>query len=237
MSSPSTNLLLSVLSSEARELLLSSTIEIALPLRTVLFQPEEAPEYAYFLTSGIASIVVPMENGGTAEVEVVGREGIAGCLALLSPATNPTSCFMQLGGSALRIRLTDLRRAFRSSEEIRARILELIHVRVLTLSQIAACNRLHEAEERLARWLLMVQDRTDLDVLNITQEFLAEMLGAQRTTVTLVAGSLQRSGLIEYQRGRVKIINREELEAAACECYQNAKKLYRSLYERSSSVS
>jgi CRP-like cAMP-binding protein len=230
MLSPNTNLLLSALSSEARELLLSNMIEVELPLRTVLFEPEETPNYAYFMTSGIASIVIPMENGGTAEVEVVGREGIAGCLPLLSAATNPTSCFMQLSGSALRIRLTDLRSAFRSSEEIRGRILELIHVRVLTISQIAACNRLHEAEERLARWLLMVQDRTQSEVLNITQEFLAEMLGAQRTTVTLVAGSLQRSGLIEYQRGRVKINNREALEAAACECYQNAKKLYRSLY-------
>jgi CRP-like cAMP-binding protein len=233
MTSPNANLLLSALSTEARELLLPNLIEIALPLRTVLFEPEETPEYAYFMTSGIASIVVPMENGETAEVEVVGREGIAGCLSLIGSAANPTSCFMQLGGSALRIRMADLRKAFRDSAEIRGRILELIHVRILTISQIAACNRLHEAEARLARWLLMVEDRTRLEVLNITQEFLAEMLGAQRTTVTLVAGSLQRSGLIEYQRGRVKIINREELEAAACECYQNAKKLYRSLYAQS----
>lgn len=237
MTSPNSNLLLSALSAGARELLLSNMIEVALPLRTVLFEPEEAPEYAYFMTSGIASVVVPMEDGGTAEVEVVGREGIAGCLSLLGSAANPTSCFMQLSGSALRIRLADLRTAFHSSEEIRNRILELIHVRILTMSQIAACNRLHEAEERLARWLLMVQDRTQLEILNITQEFLAEMLGAQRTTVTLVAGSLQRSGLIEYQRGRVKINNREALEAAACECYQNAKNLYRSLYTKSAVIS
>jgi CRP-like cAMP-binding protein len=124
-----------------------------------------------------------------------------------------------------------VQKAFRSSEEVRTRILEFVQEQAFSLEQIAACHRLHEAEERLARWLLTVQDRIGSDVLDLTQEFLAQMLGAQRTTVTMAAGALQRSGLIEYQRGRVKILNRENLEAAACDCYQVTKQLYANLYK------
>jgi hypothetical protein len=98
--------------------------------------------------------------------------------------------------------------------------------------QLAGCHRLHEAEERLSRWLLMAQDRTQSDVLNFTQEFLGMMLGTRRTTVTIIAGILQRSGLVEYSRGRVRILNRENLEAAACDCYQVTKQLYDGLYSR-----
>jgi CRP-like cAMP-binding protein len=138
---------------------------------------------------------------------------------------------MQMQGAGLKISLSDLRAAFESSEEIRDRVLEAVQEQALTIGQIAACNRLHEAEERLARWLLMARDRTQSDVLDITQEFLAVMLGARRTTVTMVAGALQRSGLIEYRRGRVKILDSENLEAAACECYKVTKHLYDWLYK------
>jgi DNA-binding MarR family transcriptional regulator len=106
-----------------------------------------------------------------------------------------------------------------------------VQEQALTIGQIAACNRLHEAEERLARWLLMARDRTQSDVLNITQEFLAEMLGARRTTVTMVAGALQRSGFIEYRRGHVRILDRINLEAASCDCYKVIKRLYHGLYK------
>jgi CRP-like cAMP-binding protein len=137
---------------------------------------------------------------------------------------------MQLDGTALRIPLSALLEAFRSSEEIRDRILEVVQQQALSVSQIAGCNRLHGAEERLARWLLMVQDRIESDVLDLTQEFLAEMLGAQRTTVTMVAGALQESGLIEYRRGHVRIVNRPLLEEAACDCYQVVRRLHQNLY-------
>jgi CRP-like cAMP-binding protein len=123
-----------------------------------------------------------------------------------------------------------LRQAFRSSEEIRDRILEFVQEQTFSLGQIAGCHRLHRAEERLARWLLMAQDRVQSDYLYFTQEFLAMMLGARRTTVTVVAGALQESGLIEYRRGHVKILNRENLAAAACECYQVISELYKNLY-------
>ncbi|WP_263384854.1 Crp/Fnr family transcriptional regulator [Granulicella arctica] len=232
MSTPVANLFLSSLSAPSRELLLAHSTAVHLPLRTVLYEPEVTPPHAYFMTSGIASVVASMVEGGTAEVGVIGHEGVVGSLHLLGPAKVPTRCFMQLEGSALRIPFTELQKAYRSTGEIRDRILEFVQEQALSLSQVAACHRLHDAEERLARWLLMVQDRTQSNVLNLTQEFLAEMLGAQRTTVTMVAGALQRSGLIEYQRGHVKILNRESLEAAACDCYQVTKSLFLNLYKQ-----
>jgi CRP-like cAMP-binding protein len=183
------------------------------------------------MTSGLASIVTSMPDGATAEVTFVGREGVVGAVHLLGPAEVQTDCFVQMEGTALKIALSDLRDAFESSEEIRQRILENVQEQMLTISQIAACNRLHESQERLARWLLMAQDRTQSEVLSITQEFLAEMLGARRTTVTMVAGALQRSGYIEYRRGNIRILDRRKLETAACACYQVIHRLYNCLYK------
>jgi CRP-like cAMP-binding protein len=138
-----------------------------------------------------------------------------------------------LSGAALKIPFPKLQQIFLTTEEIRMRILEFVQEQTLSLSQLATCNRLHNAEERLARWLLMVDDCIQSDEINLTQEFLAQMLGAQRTTVTMVAGTLQRAGLIEYKRGTVHILNRRELEAAACDCYGVTKKLYSNLYKNS----
>ena len=226
------NRLLDCLSPQALALLNPHCAPIELPVRTMLYEAESFPRYAYFITSGMASVVTPMLDGGTAEVEVVGNEGLVGCLHLLGPAPAPTDCFIQIAGTAIRIPFGDLRTAFQASEEIRARILELIQLQVLTVSQIAGCNCLHEAEARLSRWLLMAQDRTQSDVLNVAQVFLAEMLGAQRTTVTMVAGVLQRSGFIEYKQGVVKIRDRQGLEESACDCYRIAKQLYSDLYSK-----
>jgi CRP-like cAMP-binding protein len=224
------NLFLASLSANTRDSLLARSTAVILPLRTVLYEGEIVPDHAYFLTSGIASVVTTMVDGGTAEVGVVGSEGLLGSIHILGSASVQTLCFMQVEGTAIRIPLPDLLKSFRTSEEVRDRVLEFVQYHVLSLSQIAGCNRLHGAEERLARWLLMVHDRMHSDTLNLTQEFLAEMLGAQRTTVTLVAGILQKSGLIEYRRGHVKIVNRQKLEEAACDCYRITRRLYEGLY-------
>ena len=141
---------------------------------------------------------------------------------------------MQVGGSGLRISLADLRKAFGTSDEIRERLLEFVQEQTMCLSQIAGCHRLHEAEQRLARWLLMVQDCTQSELLNLPQDFLGMMLGSRRTTVSAAAGELQAVGLIEYQRGRIKILDRAKLEAAACDCYPIAKALYAGQYSRPS---
>jgi CRP-like cAMP-binding protein len=165
---------------------------------------------------------------------MIGFEGLVGAFELLGPAPVSTECIMQGAGRAIRLPFAELRNAFEERREIRARILECVQQQALSQSQIAGCHRLHEAEERLARWLLTAQDHTDSDVLILTQEFLAEMLGSRRTTITVVAGGLQRRGLIEYSRGRVKILNREGLESVACACYPIVKALHRNLYSRSS---
>ena len=225
------NLFLDALSAISRNSLLTHCVEVELPLKKSLYEAESTPRYGYFLTSGIASVVTVMENGGTAEVGLIGREGVVGSIHVLGPAKVSTNCFIQVSATALRLPFPELVKAFRNNEEIRDRMLEYVQEQALSLSQFAGCNRLHDSEERLSRWLLMAQDRTQSDVIELTQEFLAMMLGARRTTVTVIAGALQRSGLIEYQRGRVKIINREHLEAAACDCYQVVKELYDNLYQ------
>jgi CRP-like cAMP-binding protein len=231
MSVESGNLFLNGLSAPARELLLSSSANVKLPLWAVLYEAEQTPAHAYFMTSGIASVVTAMPDGGTAEVGLIGHEGFSGSIHLLGPTAVLTDCFIQLEGTALKIPFKQVQNAFRSSEEIRDRVLEFVQTQASTLGQLAGCHRLHGAEERLARWLLMAQDRVGSDDLDFTQEFLAMMLGARRTTVTVVAGALQQAGLIEYRRGRVKILNRESLAAAACECYGITKRLLVGLYK------
>jgi len=226
-----TNRLLESLSQEASNFLMSRSTPVDLPVRTRLFEAEQTPSHAFFLTSGMASIVTTMEDGGTAEVGVVGVEGLIGGVHLMGPAKVSTNSFMQLSGAGLKIPFPELKKAFMESEEIRSRILEFNQEQSLTVSQIAGCNRLHEAEERLARWMLMANDRTQMNPLNFTQEFLGMMLGARRTTVTLVAGILQKAGLIEFTRGRVMIVDREKLTAAACDCYPIARDLFVNLYK------
>jgi CRP-like cAMP-binding protein len=230
----SANLLLSSLSLPAHQALMEHCTPVPLPLRTSLYKPEQIPQYAYFMTSGMASIVTAMSDGTIAEVEIVGREGVVGGMHLLGPASVVTSCFMQIEGTGLRIEYPRLQDLFRANTEIRARILEYVQEQTLVVSQIAGCNRLHSAEQRLALWLLMASDRTSSDMLNITQEFLAEMIGTRRTTVTAIATILQRKDLMKYQRGRIRITNRADLEATACYCYQVIRNLHDCLYRDAS---
>ena len=213
------NTLLSVLSRETRQSIMSCATAVHLPIQTALYRVDWTPSYAYFLTSGIASVVTQMSNGETAEVGFIGREGVVGGLHLLGPALLSTNCVMQLEGDGLRIPLAVLQRIFQTSEEARNRILEFVQEQAATLGQVAGCNRLHSAGQRLIRWLLQAQDLTQNSVLNFTQEYLGEMIGTQRTTVTVIAGELQGRGLISYSRGRFTVVDRVGLETAACECY------------------
>jgi CRP-like cAMP-binding protein len=185
----------------------------------MLLRPGEQPQYAHFMTSGVTSVVTFMADGIGAEVGLIGREGLVEAINLLGVANSPTTAFIQSEGTALRMRFNELHQEVLTSEVIRSRMLESVQRYGFMVSQISACNGLHEIEERLARWLLMVQDRLDTERFQMTQEFLAEMLGARRTSVTMAAGSLQRSGLIEYRRGNIRILDRERLQSAACECY------------------
>jgi CRP-like cAMP-binding protein len=226
------NLFLSSLSPESRERLVSASIAVTLPVKTLLYEANEIPHFAYFLRSGLASVVTPLAEGDSAEVGFIGREGVIGSLHLLGPAVLPTRCVMQLEGTAFRISLAALQNAFDSSPEVRRGILKFVQEQAATTNQIAGCNRLHDIQQRLARWLLMAQDRTKADSLHFTQEYLSEMIGSRRTTITTVAGNMQRQGIIEYQRGHIKILNRAGLESAACDCYRVIRELYANLYKQ-----
>jgi CRP-like cAMP-binding protein len=230
MATELSNLMLDALPPARRESLLVHLQPVSLPLGTVLSRAGELPKYAHFMTSGIASVVTFMADGIGAEVGLIGREGMVEGIHLLGPASSPTRVFIQIEGTALRMPFSELQKDLFTSGPILQRILESVQCNGFILSQLAACNGLHEIEERLARWLLMVQDRLESERFYLTQEFLAEMLGARRTSVTLVAGNLQRLGLIEYTRGHIRIVDRETLQHVACECYPIVRDLVRGLY-------
>jgi CRP-like cAMP-binding protein len=224
------NLLLDSLSPELRDSILALTRAIDLPNRTMLHEQGEAPAHVYFLCTGVASLVVTMAEGGSAEVGLTGHEGVVGAMQLLGEIPTASQSCILVQGTALRIRLDDLRAIFLTSVELRSRILKFVQQQNVAVEQVAACNKLHEAEQRLARWLLMCRDRSEQDTMTLTQEFMADMLGTRRTTVTVVASSLQERGMISYRRGKVTIISPAELEKAACHCYRICNDALRNLY-------
>jgi CRP-like cAMP-binding protein len=226
------NIFLRGLSSEAQTVLRAQSEVTELPLGKRLYDAGSTPQYIYFLTSGLASVIAPMPNGESIEVGFIGCEGAVGSLHLLGNASASTRCVMQLTGSGIRIPFAVFQDLFQSSEEIRNRILEFVQTQAVTVAQIVGCNRLHNIEQRLTRWFLMAQDMTHTDSLKFTHEYLAQMAGTQRTTVTVTAGGLQKLGYITYKRGTVKILDKTELEKLTCDCYEIIKHLYANLYCR-----
>jgi len=193
---------------------------VSLKVGDRLYEPDLPIPSIYFINSGICSIVTNMDDGGSIEVLIVGREGISGLPALESAdATTVTQAFMQIAGDAIKIPATVIREEFSRPGTLQTLLLRQMQFTMAQISQTAACNRLHNLEERLSRWLLMVHDRVKINTFPLTHEFLAQMLGTRRSSVTLAAGVLQRAGLIEYKRGQIHIANRAELENATCQCY------------------
>ncbi len=201
---------------------------IRLDLRTSLMDGR-AGSYAYFLESGLASVVLPMANGATVEVGVIGKEGVVGLPLLLGADRMPGQTFIQVAASGYRIEVERLREEYERGGELRRYLQRCLLAHLVQSAQNAACNRLHSIAERLAKWLLNCRDRVETDRLPLTHEFLAQMLGAPRTTVTLAAGMLHHAGVINYTRGQVTIINRAGLEEVACECYQAVREEFRRL--------
>jgi CRP-like cAMP-binding protein len=174
----------------------------------------------YFILNGIGSIITTMAEGTSIEVMVVGHEGIVGLPTLESPESSaPTTALMQVSGNAIEISSAAVRKEFSRGESLNSLLFQYLQFTLVQVSQSAACNRLHNLEERLARWLLMVHDRIQLDEFDITHEFLGQMLGTGRSSVTLAAGQLQRAGHMDYRWGHVRIADREGLETVACQCY------------------
>jgi CRP-like cAMP-binding protein len=185
-----------------------------------LYEANRPIQNVYFILNGIGSIITTMEEGTSIEVMVVGREGIIGLPTLESPESSaPTTALMQVSGNAIEINSAAVRKEFSRCEALHSLLFRYLQFSLVQVSQSAACNRLHNLEERLARWLLMVHDRIQVDEFDITHEFLGQMLGTRRSSVTLGAGTLQRAGLMDYRWGHVRILNREGLEAVACQCY------------------
>jgi CRP-like cAMP-binding protein len=176
-------------------------------------------KHLYFMESGIASVVSTLKNGSTVEVGVIGRDGLVGFQALIGTDSMPFDCFVQIPGEGFRVEVQNLQELWQRSPGFRQCIFAFFHAYLTQTAQTAACNRRHDVAERLARWLLTCRDRSETDELLLTHEFLGEMLGAPRTTVTLAARQLQNAGLIHYSRGRVNILRRKGLEKVACECY------------------
>ena len=227
---PHPNRLLAAISQKSRKHLLSTSSEVLLGSKTVLHESKSRPSHAFFLTSGLASVLAVTTVGFASEVGVVGREGFTGSLHLIGPVDTPTHCRMQLAGAAVRIPFDHLQKAFQQDEDVHRRVLEFVQVHTHTLSQVAACHRIHGASQRLVRWLLTAQDLTESSTIDITQEVLSEILGTKRVTIAAVAGELQRGKLIEYRRGHIHILNRKGLEATACDCYSTVRELHEGLY-------
>ncbi|HUS19277.1 MAG TPA: Crp/Fnr family transcriptional regulator [Terriglobales bacterium] len=195
-------------------------VAVDLPRRFVLSQSLHKNAFGYFLESGLASVVVILENGNTVEVGVVGFEGMVGSPILLGTESIPCQTFMLMAGSGYRIKASVLKEQFEDSPQLRRMLMRYFQLHLVQASQTAACNRLHEVEERMARWLLICKDRVDSEDISLTHEFLAQMLGSRRSSVTIAAGALQRAGLIDYSRGHVRILDIEGLEKSACECFR-----------------
>ncbi len=163
---------------------------------------------------------------------MVGREGMVGAFHLFGPAEDTGSCFMQSEGSGYQIPTVAVRSFFEDSRELRTLVLQFAQSYTFTLEQVACCNRLHHTEARLARWLLMAQDRLQSNDLKFTQDILAMLIGATRPTVTVILGDLERNGMLQLSRGKLTIPNRSRLESMSCECYGAIKLLFDSLYAR-----
>ena len=192
---------------------------VSLPNHLVIHEAGGKLEFAYFPSRGMISLVVVMNNGKTAEAGIVGNEGFTGTLAAVGLRRSTLQAVVQITGDGFRVEVEALQNTLESAPELQLALSRYAAIRGMQVAQTAACNRLHDIEQRLARWLLMTQDRVDSGSLPITHDFLATMLGTDRPTVSLAAGVLQKKKLIEYIRGAVKIVNHKKLEASACECY------------------
>jgi len=187
---------------------------------TNLHEQGQELEFVHFLNRGLVSIVVTTRSGKAVEVGVVGNEGLVGTAAVVGLQKSPDRAVVQVAGSGFRVEVSALQTILSADPHLQAVFSRYAAIHGMQAAQVAACNRLHGVEQRLARWLLSMRDRTNQVSLHITHDSLATVLGTDRPSVTLAAGDLQRKGAIEYHRGAVTIVNRELLEEAMCECYR-----------------
>lgn len=213
------NRLLIGLSRKESDFLHARMTLVTLQLNDPLQEAGQPIEYCYFPNTAMASVLNVMDDGKSIEVGLIGKEGFVGLPLIAGFLTSANRVIAQGPGTAFRIDADSMRQALRSCPQLVVTLIRYSQEVAMELSQIAACNRLHDVNERLARWLLMSRDRIASDALPLTQDFLSQMLGMRRASVSVAASILQKAGFIHYERGHVTIVDRKRLEEASCECY------------------
>jgi CRP-like cAMP-binding protein len=218
------NRILNALTAREHERLSRDLEHVSLSSGEVLCHPDEPIEHVYFPNRGTVSIVSSFEDGMSVEVGMVGNEGMFGVCVFLGSISTPLLAQVQIPGDGYRMRTDVLKREFSMGGQLQDLLLRYTQAFITQIAQTAACNRAHPIEGRLAKWLLMCEDRANSKELELTQEFISQMLGARRAGVTEAAGGLKTRGLIDYKRGHLTIIDRSGLESVTCECYPIVKK-------------
>jgi CRP-like cAMP-binding protein len=221
---PRQNHLLDALPADDCERLYRQLELVPMPLGHALYESGTQMRHVYFPTSSIVSLLYVMEDGSSAEIAVVGNEGIVGVSLFMGGDTTPSRAIVQSAGHAYRLLGQKLREEFNRGGPLQHLLLRYTQALLTQMAQTAVCNRFHSVDKQLCRWLLLSIDRLATDELTMTQELIANMLGVRREGVTEAAGNLQKAGLIEYHRGHITVIDRPGLEARVCECYQVVKK-------------
>ena len=221
---PRNNHLLASLPDEACARLFPHLELVAMPLEQVLYESGNRLQHVYFPTNCIVSLLYVMEDGASAEIAVVGNEGVIGIALFMGGETTPSRAVVQSAGHAYRLKGQLLKDEFNRSEELQHLLLRYTQALLTQMAQTAVCNRHHSVDQQLCRWLLLSLDRLQSNTLGMTQELIANMLGVRREGVTEAAGKLQAAGLIRYTRGQISVLDRPRLEARACECYSVVKK-------------
>ena len=214
------NLILRNLPRSECEQIVSSMEFVRLRLHQVLHEVGETIKSIYFLNDGLGSVLTVQPDGKSVEVGLIGKEGFVGVPVIFGFSTSGLRVVTQADATAYRVEAETLQRILTECPQLEKQLLRFSMMLGMQSTQIAACNRLHNVEERLARWLLMSHDRIGSKMLPLTQEFLGQMLGARRASVSVAAGALQKAGMIQYTRGNVTILDRGKLERAACDCYE-----------------
>jgi CRP-like cAMP-binding protein len=216
---PTGNRILLGLAPMERARLRAALQPVTFALGDVIYEPGRRIEHVYFPTTAVVSSLYTTEDGATAEMSLAGNDGVVGVSSFLGSDSSPHRAVVVVGGDAFRMKARALREEFAACAPLQCLLLRYTQALLMQISQTAVCNRLHVVEQRLCRWLLMCHDRVEADELQMTQEFISNMLGGRRETVTVAAGRLQDAGLIRYSRGHITILDRAGLEAAVCECY------------------
>ena len=221
---PELNHLFRALPKDARERVFPALELVQMPLGHVLYESGDTLRHVYFPINSIVSLLYVMANGASAEIAIVGNEGIVGIALFMGGETTPNRAIVQSAGAAYRLRGDYLKQEFARSGPLQHLLLRYTQALLTQMSQTAVCNRHHSVDQQLCRWLLLSLDRLSSNILLMTQELIANMLGVRREGVTEAAGKLQARGLIQYRRGQITVLDRPGLEHASCECYAVVKK-------------